>query len=340
VTVELSLAELAGRLGAELVGDGAVKVRGVRPLNEAGPSDLSFLHNTKYAAEARRSKAGAILVSNPELAPSHNLLVMPQPYLGLAHALEILCPEPEPEPGVHPSAAVDPEAALGEGVSVGAQAAIGPRCVVGAGTIIGAGVVLGPDVTIGEGCRIHPRVVVQRGCRIGNRCVLQPGVIIGGDGFGFATVDGVHHKVPQVGIVVVEDDVEIGSNTCIDRATLGETRIGRGTKIDNLVQVAHNVQVGEGSLLVAQVGISGSTSLGHHVIMAGQSGAAGHLKIGDRVIIGAKSAVIKDVDAGQFVTGFPAQPHRDWLKMNVRLRQLEKLEKRLSRLEAMLNEQR
>ena len=335
MTVELNLAELAARLGAELAGDAAVKVSGVRPLDEAGPSDLSFLHNSKYVAEARRSKAGAILVADPNLAPGHNLLVMAHPYLGLARALELFYPTQ----GIHPTAAVHPEARLGEGVSVGAQAVIEAGCSIGAGTIVGPGVVLGRDVTVGEGCRLHPRVVVRHGCRIGNRCILQPGVVIGGDGFGFATVDGVHHKVPQVGIVVIEDDVEIGANSCIDRATLGETRIGRGTKIDNLVQVAHNVQVGEGSLLVAQVGISGSTSLGHHVIMAGQSGAAGHLTIGDRVIVGAKSAVIKDVAPGQFVTGYPAQPHRDWLKMNVRLRQLEKLEKKVARLEAMLDEQ-
>ncbi len=339
MTVDLSLAELAERLGATVIGDATVTVHGVRPLNEAGPSDVSFLHNSKYVVEARRSKAGAILLADPRLVPGRTVLVMPHPYVGLARALEMFYPEPRPEPGIDPTASVHPTATLGEGVFIGPQAVIGAECSIGAGTVVGAGAVLGRSVTVGEWCRIHPRVVVQPRCRIGNRCILQPGVVIGGDGFGFATVDGVHHKVPQVGIVVIEDDVEIGANSCIDRATLGETRIGHGTKIDNLVQVAHNVHVGAGSLLVAQVGISGSTSLGHHVIMAGQSGAAGHLKIGDEVIVGAKSAVIKDVDPGQFVTGYPAQAHRDWLKMNVRLRQLEKLTKRIARLEALLDEQ-
>ena len=337
MTRRFTLAELARRLDAELIGDGGVEISGVRPLNEAGPEDLSFLHNPRYAEEARASRAGAILVSDAAALPGHNLLVTPYPYLGLARTLALFYPETSPAPGVHPTAAVASSATLDEGVSVGPQAVLGEGCRIGRGSVIGAGVVIGREVWVGEACRLHPQVVIQDYCRIGKRCILHPGVVIGADGFGFATVEGIHHKVPQVGIVVIEDDVEIGANTCIDRAVLGETRIGRGTKIDNLVQVAHNVTVGEGSLLVAQVGISGSTSLGKHVIMAGQSGAAGHLKIGDEAIVGAKSAVIKDVGKGQFVTGYPAQAHRDWLKMNVHLRQLEKLRRRVAELEARLD---
>jgi UDP-3-O-[3-hydroxymyristoyl] glucosamine N-acyltransferase len=191
-------------------------------------------------------------------------------------------------------------------------------------------------VEIGADTVLHPRVVVEDGCRVGSRCVLQPGVVIGGDGFGFATVEGVHHKVPQVGIVVVEDDVELGANVCVDRATLGVTRIGRGAKIDNLVQIAHNVEVGEGSILVAQVGIAGSTRLGHHVVMGGQAGAAGHVTLGDGALVDAKAAVFKSVPAGVRVGGIPARPHREWLRDSANLRRFESLRQRLAALEAEL----
>lgn len=329
----LNLLELAARLGVRLVGDGETVIRGVRPLHEAGPADLSFLHNPRYLAQAKQSRAAAILVQDASLLPGRPVLVTENPYLALAAALELLYPSASPPPGTHPTAVIDPTAVIHETASIGPQAVVGAGCRVGPGTVVGAGSVLGAEVVLGEGCLLHPRVVVEERCRVGDRCVLHSGVVIGSDGFGFATSEGVHHKVPQVGIVVIEDDVELGANVCVDRATLGETRIGRGTKVDNLVQIAHNVQVGEGTLLVAQVGISGSTRLGHHVIMAGQSGAAGHLAIGDEAIVGAKSAVIKDVPDGQFVTGYPAVPHREWLRASAALRRLERLVQRVSWLE-------
>jgi len=330
----MRLQELADRLGATLFGDGERTVVAVRPLDAAGPDDLSFLHNPKYAAQARASRAGAILARDAETLPGRVVLVCAEPYLALAKAIKLLHPAETAAPGVHPNAVVADDAVIGAGVSIGPCAVVGPGSRIGDRSVIGAGCVLGRRAEVGEGCLLHPRVVVEDGCRVGSRCILHAGVVIGSDGYGFATVAGVHHKVPQVGIVVIEADVELGANVCVDRATLGETRIGRGTKVDNLVQIAHNVQIGEGCLLVAQVGISGSTTIGHHTVLAGQSGAAGHLHIGDRVVVGAKSAVYKDVPDGEFVTGIPARPHREWLKANAGLQRLDQLRERLARLEA------
>lgn len=333
-----SLAELAERLGAEVVGDGDHMVGAVRALDDAEAEDLSFLHNPKYAESARSSRAGAVLVADAELVPGRNLLVCREPYLALARALEILYPAQRPEPGVHPSAVVSDD------VEIGAGASIGPLCVVASGTRIGgdtnigAGCVLGRGVEIGAGCLIHPQVVIEDCCRIGDRCTIQSGTVVGADGFGFATVDGVHHKVPQIGIVVLEDDVELGANVCVDRAALGETRIGRGTKVDNLVQIAHNVQIGEHCLLVALVGISGSTEIGHHTVFAGQSGSAGHLKIGSGVVAAARAAVFKDVPDGLTVAGNPARPHREWLKANANLQRLDGLRDRVKKLETRIDE--
>lgn len=331
-----SLADLANLLGAEVVGDGDRKVRGVRPLESAGKDHLSFLHNPRYVEQARLSEAGAMLVADAALLPGRDLLVCPEPYLALARALELFHPDKRPEPGVHPSAVVADDLVLGEGASVGPLAAVGTGVVLGERSVVGPGCLLGRGVEIGADTLLHPRVVVEDRCRIGDRCILHSGVVIGADGFGFATVDGIHHKVPQVGIVVLEDDVELGANVCVDRATMGETRIGRGTKVDNLVQIAHNVQVGEHCLMVAQVGISGSTRIGHHVVFAGQSGCSGHLTIGDGAVLAARAVAIKDLPDGAFVSGYPARPHREWLKANANLQRLDELRRRVKELERRL----
>ena len=334
----MRLAELAEHLGALLIGNPEREVVGVRPLDEAGPEHLSFLTNPRYAAAAVASRAGAILVGldEGEQLEGRDLLRCEEPYLAFARALELFHPPHRPPPGVHPSAVLGDEVRLEEGVTIGPLVVVGEGARVGARTVVGAGCVLGPAAEVGDDCLLHPNVVIEDRCRVGDRCILHSGVVIGSDGFGFATSAGIHHKVPQVGIVVLEDDVELGANVCVDRATLGQTRICRGTKVDNLVQIAHNVEIGEGSLLVSQVGIAGSTRVGHHAIFGGQAGAAGHLTVGDNVVVTARGGVVKDLPDGVMVSGMPARPIREWTRANANLYRLDMLRRRLAALERRL----
>jgi len=334
----MKLGNLAEALGTDLVGDAEAAVGGVKPLDEAGPDDLSFLHNPKYVDQAHASRAGAIIVKDAAPFPDRNLLVCTEPYLAFARALELLHPGDQPDPGIHPSAVVAEDVEIGDGVSIGPCAVVASGSRIGHRSVIGSGCAIGRGTLIGDDCLLHPRVVIEDRCAVGDRCILHSGVVVGSDGYGFATVGGVHHKVPQVGIVVIEDDVELGANVCVDRATMGETRVGRGTKVDNLVQIAHNVHIGEGCLLVAQVGISGSTRIGHHSVFAGRSGCAGHLNIGSGVVVGAKSAVYKDMPDGAFWTGNPARPHREWLKNNANLSRIDGLRQQVKDLERAVAE--
>ena len=332
------LRELAARLGCTLRGGGDVEVLRVSGIEEAGPGDLTFVANPRYVSRLATTRASAVILS-PDLETPLPSLLSPNPYLAYARAAALLHPLPRREPGIHPSAQVHPTAVLGEGVHVGPLAVIGARTRVGARTVIHPHVVLYEDVEVGEDCLLHSGVQVRERCRLGSRVVVQNGAVIGGDGFGFARdEDGRYEKIPQVGIVVVEDDVEIGALTAIDRAAMNETRIGRGTKIDNLVQVGHSVTIGHDTILAGQVGIAGSSKVGSGVTLAGQVGVAGHLAIGDGVIATAQTGIPNSVEAGSVVSGYPAIENRAWLKASAVFPRLPELQKRLRELERQVEE--
>jgi UDP-3-O-[3-hydroxymyristoyl] glucosamine N-acyltransferase len=338
----VTLAELAERLGAVLEGDGAIDVSRVAGIEHAGPGDVTFLANPKYAAAIATTRASAVILDPKAPAAPCAMLRVANPYLAFARAAQAFAPPRTLPPGRHPTAVIAADAVLGEGVAVGPLAVIGQRVRIGARTVIHPHVVIGDDAEIGPDCLIHARVSIREACRLGARVVVQDGAVIGADGFGFAHhADGTHEKIPQTGPVVIEDDVEIGANTTIDRPAVGETRIRAGAKIDNLVQIAHGVTVGLNTLLAAQVGIAGSTTIGDNVILAGQVGVANHLTVGDRVKATAQTGINNSIAAGMFVSGLPAIDNRQWNKSAVlfaRLpewrRQLLDLERRLAALEA------
>ena len=334
----MRLRELAARLGCELRGDGEVEIRGVAGLDEAGPGDLSFLANPRYAGKLETTRAAAVVVAASQ-ATSRPALTCDNPYLAFSRAVALVRPPTAPAAGVDPSARVDTSALLGEGVHVGALAVVGAGVKVGARSVIHPHVVLYEGVEIGEDCVLHSGVQVRERCRLGRRVVVQNGAVIGADGFGFARdAEGRYSKFPQVGIVVIEDDVEIGALTAVDRAALGETRIGRGSKLDNLVQVGHSVRIGEDSVLAGQVGVAGSTRIGSRVTLAGQVGVAGHLEIGDGVVATAQTGIPSSVEAGALVSGYPAIENRAWLKSSAVFAKLPELARRLRELERRVHE--
>ena len=290
-------------------------ITGVAPLSEATEQHISFLSNPKYAAQLETTNAAAVLVANDLPGESPKYIRVANPYYAMATTVaRFFAQRPRPE-GISPHAAIAATAKLGKNVAVGAFSVIGDDATIGDDVVIYPNVTIEANAVIGDGTIVYPQVSIYYACRIGKRCILHSGVVIGADGYGFATDDaGVHHKIPQVGIVRIEDDVEIGAGTTIDRAALGETVIGEGTKIDNLVQIGHNVRVGKRCLLVSQVGIAGSTTLGDFVQVGGQSGFAGHLKIGHRVRVYSKSAVFEDVPDGVWVRGIPAVSQREYVR--------------------------
>jgi UDP-3-O-[3-hydroxymyristoyl] glucosamine N-acyltransferase len=333
----MTLAELAERLGCGLEGDGALEVSRVAGLDDAESGDVSFLANPRYAGRLAGTRASAVIIDDRTTGAPCAVLRSANPYLALAEALALLHPRALPRAGVSPYAVIDPTAAIGPDASIGMFVTIGARAQVGARTVIHPQVVIGADAVIGADCVIHAHVSIREGVRIGDRVVIQDAAVIGSDGFGFAhRADGSHVKIPQVGGVVIEDDVEIGAHTAVDRPAVGETRIAAGAKIDNLVQIAHGVKVGRHALLAAQVGIAGSTVIEDRVTFAGQSGAVGHVTVGTGAIVTAKSAVTHDVEAGQMVAGFPAIDIADWRRAEVLVRKLPELRKQLADLERRL----
>jgi UDP-3-O-[3-hydroxymyristoyl] glucosamine N-acyltransferase len=314
--------EIVDFVGGQYVGDRNRLVTTVAPLAEAREEHLSFLSNRKYAAQLAQTKAGAILVPQNLEGEDERWIRVDDPYFAIARIMtRWFSARPIPK-GVSPKASISPSATLGTNVAVGPFTTIGDNVVIGNNVTIFQNVSIEAGSTLGDDSIIYPNVVIYDGTRIGCRCIIHAGVVIGSDGYGFALHDGKHHKIPQIGIVRIEDDVEIGAGTTIDRAALGETVIGEGTKIDNLVQIGHNVKIGKHCLLVSQVGIAGSTELGDQVSVAGQSGFSGHLKIGHRVQVAAKSAVLEDVPDDTKVMGSPAMPFNEFARRHAALKRL------------------
>lgn len=331
------LRDLARELGAALIGDGEIMITGAAGIEHAGPGDITFLARPQLAGQLADCAASALIIG-PRLEPDRPALRVDEPYQAFARLLARLATPLDRlfAPGIHATAVVAADAELAAGVSLGPGAVVGAGCRLGTGVRLGPHVVLEPDVTVGDDCVLYAHVVVRERCRLGRRVILHPGCVIGADGFGYLPTASGMMKIPQIGTVVIADDVELGANTCIDRATTGTTVIGAGTKLDNLVQVGHNVHIGRGCVFSAQTGVSGSCVIGDGVFMGGQVGLADHLRVGDKVQIGAKSGVHKDVAAGQTLFGYPALEARESMRIAAALRRLPELVKTVARLERLL----
>jgi UDP-3-O-[3-hydroxymyristoyl] glucosamine N-acyltransferase len=335
----LKLRELADRLGCRLDGNSDIDIVRVTGIQDAQAGDLTFFTNLKYAADLKRTRASAVIAAESVEGAPCAVLRTGEPYLAFAKAVALFADPWKPPPGVHRLAAVAESACIDPTASIGPYAVIEEDVSIGARTIVHPHVTIARGTRLGDDCVVHARASVRERVQIGNRVVVQDGAVIGSDGFGFArTAQGTHFKIPQVGGVVIEDDVEIGANATIDRPAVGETRVGAGTKIDNLVQVAHGVTIGKNVLLAAQVGIAGSTTIEDSVTLAGQVGVAGHITIGKGTIATAQTGVPNSVDAGSFISGYPAINNRDWLRASAVFRRLPQLRKAVADLDARLQE--
>jgi UDP-3-O-[3-hydroxymyristoyl] glucosamine N-acyltransferase len=336
-----ALKELAELVGGTVVGEGNPEIAALAPLDQARAGTISFLANPKYLPMLKECQASAVLVGpGVEGPPGLLLVVCANPYLAFAKVLTYLHARRPAPLGVLAGAQVDPSATLGAGVTIHPGCVVGRNVQIGDGTILYPGVVLYDAVTIGNECTLHAGAVVREQCRIGNRVILQPNAVIGSDGFGFAPDGESYYKIPQIGIVVVEDDVEIGAAACIDRAALGVTRIARGCKLDNLVHIAHNVVIGEDTVITAQVGIAGSAKVGRHCTFGGQSAVAGHIAIGDGLTFGGRTGVTGSLTGspGEIYSGLPAIPHKEWLKASMSFNKLPEMRKDLARLRRQLDD--
>jgi UDP-3-O-[3-hydroxymyristoyl] glucosamine N-acyltransferase len=334
----VKLSDLAARLGCRLEGDGDVEIVRIAGIREAGPGDLTFLANSKYEKLLPTTQASAVILKDGPGCPTACLRT-PQPYLAFAAAVRLFAPASRPPEGVHALAAVAADVRLGASVSIGAFVSIGAGAVIGDGTVVYPTVTIGEGAVLGRDCVIHSNVSIRERVVIGDRVILQNGVVVGADGYGFVRrADGTHEKIPQTALVVIEDDVELGANTTVDRPAVGETRIRQGTKIDNLVMIAHGVSVGRNVLMAAQVGVAGSTEIGDEVVFGGQVGVGGHLTIGRGAVAVGQSGVTNSVDAGAMVSGYPAIDSREWRRASAVFRRLPELKRRIEALEARLAE--
>lgn len=340
----MKLSEIALRLECRVIGKEDPEIIRVAGIDEAGPGDLTFVSNRKYIRHIKNTRASAIILGEDMPSAEIPTLLAQDPYMAFARVLEIFYIPLKLEPGIHPTAVVAPDVELGPDISIGAYSVIGPGSKIGKSTVIHPHVVLYRGAVLGEDVVLHSHVIVREDCRIGNRVILQNGVVVGGDGLGFApTRDGRFYKICQTGRVIIEDDVEIGANTTIDRAAVGDTIIRRGAKLDNLIQIGHGAQVGEDCVLAAQVGLAGSTKLGCGVWVGGQAGFAGHLEVGDKAVITAQSATSHDVPPGAMISGSPAFDNATWLRSTAIFsklpdlqRKVRELEKEIERLKAKL----
>ena len=327
------LGELAALVGGELRGPADLTISGIAAVDQANPQDITFITGKRYARLAETSQAAAFIVS-PEYAEiPRPLIVVPNPYLAYAQVAALFAPPRQRRPGVSDQTFLGQGVELGEDVSIAPFVFLGDHTRVGDRATIMAGSVVGHEVVIGADALIYPNVTILDRCQVGARVIIHSGTVIGADGFGFVPLPTGFHKSPQLGVVVIEDDVEIGANCTVDRGALGETRIGKGVKIDNLVQVAHNVTIGDHSIIVAQAGIAGSTKVGKRVALGGQAGLVGHIELGDGVQVGAQSGVTHSIPPGQVVLGSPARAHREFLTINAHVSKLPDMYKRLKHLE-------
>ncbi|HYA26415.1 MAG TPA: UDP-3-O-(3-hydroxymyristoyl)glucosamine N-acyltransferase [Thermodesulfovibrionales bacterium] len=327
----MKLKELARMIGGEIVGDPEIEVRGAAGISEAKEGEITFLSDMKLAGKCAGSKASGVIVRDfvPEMGKTQ--LVVKNPLFAFVKVLELFS-EPAQHAGISNDAFVSEKAKIGKGVSIYAFAFISDNAVIGDGTIIHPGVFIGHNTVVGSQCILYPNVTVRERVTLGNRVIVHSGSVIGSDGFGYVLEEGKHHKIPQVGGVIVGDDVEIGACVSIDRATTGNTLIGGGTKIDNLVQIAHNVRIGENTILAGQVGIAGSSEIGNFVVMGGQVGVADHSRVDDGAMVGAQSGIFGHLKKGVY-SGAPAMPHRDWLKASALFARLPELNKKIRELE-------
>ncbi|HWR09164.1 UDP-3-O-(3-hydroxymyristoyl)glucosamine N-acyltransferase [Sporomusa sp.] len=332
-----TLVEIAALLNGTVTDTTCIEITGVTNIDDAGPGDITFAV-PPHLDKAGKCAAAAVIIPDTVESFSKPAIRVANPRVAFTTLLSLFTPKPDIPPGVHPAAVVHATATLGANVAVMANVVIDAHAVIGDNTIVYPHTYIGRDVTIGKDTLIYPNVTIREDCQVGSRVIIQSGAVIGSDGFGFVTIGGRHQKVPQVGNVIIEDDVEVGANSCLDRATTGSTIVKQGTKIDNLVHLAHNVVVGENCYFVAQTGIAGSTKIGNNVTFAGQSGCNGHLTIGDNCVFAARSAPINDIPANSFYAGFPARPHKQWLRAEAAMGRLPDLIKKIRELEQRLGE--